>query len=127
MDSGIGQPVRRKEDMRLLRGAGRFSDDINLPDQTYAAFLRSPHAHARILGIETAAARAAPGVMGVLTAADCVADGLDGITHTAMQIDAIDIKRPGSGIQPIYWNEVIKKVAKKDIDSEIPLQWSMLE
>ena len=39
----------------------------------------------------------------------------------------IDIKRPGSGIQPIYWNEVIKKIAKKDIDNEIPLQWSMLE
>ena len=39
----------------------------------------------------------------------------------------IDIKRPGSGIQPVYWNEVIKKIAKKDIDSEIPLQWSMLE
>ena len=95
MDSGIGQPVRRKEDVRLLRGAGRFSDDIDLPGQTYAVFLRSPHAHARILNIETAAARAAPGVMGVLTAADCVADGLDGITHTAMQIDAIDIKRPG--------------------------------
>ena len=95
MDSGIGQPVRRKEDVRLLRGAGRFSDDINLPGQTYAAFLRSPHAHARILKIETAAAGAAPGVMGVLTAADCLADGLDGITHTAMQIDAIDIKRPG--------------------------------
>ena len=95
MDSGIGQPVRRKEDVRLLRGAGQFSDDIDLPGQTYAVFLRSPHAHARMLKIETAAARAAPGVMGVLTAADCVADGLDGITHTAMQIDAIDIKRPG--------------------------------
>ena len=46
---------------------------------------------------------------------------------TKISRDMIDIKRPGSGIQPIYWNEVIKKIAKKDIDNEIPLQWSMLE
>ena len=95
MDTGIGQPVRRKEDFRLLRGAGRYSDDVNRPGQAYAVFMRSPHAHARIRGIVTAAARAAPGVIGVLTAADCVADGLDGITHPAMTIDAIDITKPG--------------------------------
>jgi len=95
MDTGIGQPVRRKEDFRLVRGAGRYSDDVNLPGQAYAVFVRSPHAHARIGEIVTAAAREAPGVIGVLTAADCDADGLDGITHPAMTIDAVDITKPG--------------------------------
>jgi carbon-monoxide dehydrogenase large subunit len=57
---GIGKPVRRKEDARLLTGAGRFGDDVSLPGQAYAAFVRSPHAHARIGPIDTAAARAIP-------------------------------------------------------------------
>ena len=95
MDTGIGQPVRRKEDFRLLRGAGRFSDDVDLPGQAHAIFLRSPHAHARIRAIDTGAAGRAPGVVGVLTAADCAADGLDGITYPAMTIDAVDIRKPG--------------------------------
>ena len=51
---GIGQPVARFEDPRLLRGEGRYLGDINLPGQTYAVVLRSPHAHARIKGIDTA-------------------------------------------------------------------------
>ena len=46
--TGIGQPVRRREDLRLLTGAGRYSDDLNLPGQAYAAMVRSPHAHALI-------------------------------------------------------------------------------
>ena len=54
--TGIGQPVRRKEDLRLLTGRGRYSDDLNLPGQAYAAMLRSPHAHARIRAIDTSAA-----------------------------------------------------------------------
>ena len=54
----IGQPIRRKEDHRLLTGRGQFSDDFNLPGQTYAAFVRSPHPHARIRGIDRAAALA---------------------------------------------------------------------
>ncbi len=95
MDTGIGAPVRRKEDFRLVRGAGRFSDDVNLSGQAYAVFLRSPHAHARIRGIGTAAAAAAPGVIGVMTAADCIADGLGGINNPAMTIDAVDITKPG--------------------------------
>ena len=62
----IGQPVRRKEDRRLLTGQGSFSDDINLPGQAYAVFVRSPHAHARIRAIDVCAALASPGVLGVL-------------------------------------------------------------
>ena len=51
--SGIGQPVRRREDLRLVRGAGRYTADENLPGQVYAVMVRSPHAHARIRAIAT--------------------------------------------------------------------------
>ena len=57
---GIGQPVRRKEDYRFITGNGHYTDDINRPRQTFAYFLRSPHAHARIKSIDTSAAEAAP-------------------------------------------------------------------
>src|SRR5262245_59866571 len=64
-DFGIGAPVKRREDPRLLRGDGRFADDFNAPGQAYAAFVRSPHAHADVLGIDDHAARAVAGVLGV--------------------------------------------------------------
>jgi len=57
---GIGQPVRRFEDKRLLSGNGRFQNDFNLPGQAHAYVLRSPHAHAAIRGIDVSAAQAAP-------------------------------------------------------------------
>ena len=79
--SGIGQPVRRREDLRLVRGAGRYTADENLPDQVYAVMLRSPHAHARIGKIATDKAKAVPGVLMVLTGADVVADGIAPIPH----------------------------------------------
>jgi carbon-monoxide dehydrogenase large subunit len=63
--TGIGAEVRRREDQRLLSGQGRYSDDLSLPGQVYAIMLRSPYAHAAIERIDTAAARAAPGVLGV--------------------------------------------------------------
>src|ERR1700746_1212409 len=67
---GVGQPVTRLEDARLLTGHGRYQDDTNLPGQLHAMFLRSPHAHARIRAIDTAAAGTAPGVRAVYTGAD---------------------------------------------------------
>ncbi len=73
---GIGQPVRRFEDNRLVTGRGRYQDDITLPRQAYSVFLRSPHAHARIRSIDTEAALAAPGVLAVYTGEDYAADGL---------------------------------------------------
>src|SRR5271156_1829681 len=79
--SGIGQPVRRREDLRLVRGAGRYTADENLPGQVYAVMLRSPHAHAVIRSIATDEALATPGVLAVLTGADFVADGLHPIPH----------------------------------------------
>ncbi len=72
---GIGQPVRRIEDYRLLRGYGRYNDDINLPRQAYAAILRSPYAHADILGIDADRARSLPGVLGVFTHENLKRDG----------------------------------------------------
>ena len=73
---GIGQPVRRVEDPRLLTGRGRFVDDIDLPRQCRGVVLYSPHAHARIRSIDAEAARRAPGVLLVLTGADVEQEGL---------------------------------------------------
>jgi carbon-monoxide dehydrogenase large subunit len=73
---GVGQAVKRVEDKRLVTGAGRYTDDIDLPRQSYAFVLRSPHAHARIRGIDPRAAMAAPGVLAVLTGADLQRDGV---------------------------------------------------
>jgi carbon-monoxide dehydrogenase large subunit len=72
----ISQPVRQVEAPRLLQGRGRFTDDVTLDNQAYAVFLRSPHAHAEILSIDTRAALQMPGVLAVLTGEDYEADGL---------------------------------------------------
>jgi aerobic carbon-monoxide dehydrogenase large subunit len=99
--SGIGQPVRRREDLRLLSGRGRYSDDVNVPGQAFAAMLRSVHAHAHIRAIDCDAARAAPGVLAVLTGRDLLADGLKPIPHSVrtghpadIQLDNIDGSEP---------------------------------
>lgn len=92
---GIGQPVRRKEDVRLLTGGGCYTDDIDLPGQAHLAILRSPHAHARILSIDVEAARAAPGVLLVLTGQDAAADGL-GLFPVLVEVP------PMPGTPPLY-------------------------
>ena len=75
MKFGIGQSVRRTEDLRLVTGHGQYTDDLHFPEQTYAAFLRSPHAHARLKGVDISAASAAPGVIAVLEYADIAGCG----------------------------------------------------
>jgi carbon-monoxide dehydrogenase large subunit len=80
---GIGQPVRRREDRRFLTGSGQFTDDIDIPGQAFGHILRSPHAHARVRAIDTAAAKAAPGVLGVFTIDDLDADGIHEIPTQA--------------------------------------------
>lgn len=70
---GVGQPVRRKEDDTLVRGRGRYTDDLHLPGQLHAWIVRSPHAHGVIRKIDTEAAKAMPGVRGIWTGADLVA------------------------------------------------------
>ena len=76
---GVAQPVRRVEDPRLLLGHGRYTDDIATSGEAHAIVLRSPHAAAKILSIDTAAAKALPGVLAVYTGADLEADGIGGI------------------------------------------------
>ena len=73
---GIGASVKRREDVRLLTGQGRFVDDINEPGQVYAAFVRSPHAYADLGAIDDTMARAVPGVLDVFSGRDLAADGV---------------------------------------------------
>jgi len=76
MKFGLSQPMRRVEDPRLLRGNGRYTDDISLPGQAYGVVVRSPHAHARIRGIDKSPALATAGVLAVFTGEDLKAMGL---------------------------------------------------
>ena len=80
--TGIGQPVRRREDFRLLTGKGCYSDDFSFPEQAYAVMVRSPHAHVHVRSIDTREAETAPGVLAVLTARDMLDDGLQAIPHS---------------------------------------------
>ena len=77
--TGIGAAVRRREDPRFLLGEGRYTDDVTLPGQAHAQVLRSPHAHARIVSLDAAAARAMPGVLAVFIGEDVAKAGLGGI------------------------------------------------
>src|SRR5204862_4699368 len=72
----IGQPVRREEDLRLLKGRGRYVDDVREPNEARGYVLRSPHAHARISALDARRALAAPGVLAVLTGEDLRRRGL---------------------------------------------------
>ena len=76
---GIGQPLTRKEDLRLLTGHGRYIDDLLLPNQAHAVFLRSPHAHAQILQVDTENAKSAPGVQAIYISEDLIKAGLGGL------------------------------------------------
>jgi carbon-monoxide dehydrogenase large subunit len=95
----IGQPLRRKEDLRLLTGKGRFSDDAHIAGQVYAAIVRSPHPHARIVAVNAERARAMHGVLGVFTGRDCQDDGLRPIPHSPVPATRYDMKltAPGGG------------------------------
>lgn len=107
---GIGKPVRRKEDLRLLTGRGRYTVDIDIPGQTRAVLVRSPHAHARIRQIDIAPALAIPGVLAVYTGADVLAAGMKRATtdqegfgprHVQMLFpDVVLWNRDGSDIYP---------------------------
>ena len=89
--AGVGQSVVRLEDARLLTGRGRFGDDISLPNQLFAVVLRSPHAHAEIVAIDTAAAAVVPGVVAVLSGADYLADGNRPMMHAPSSQSPPDI------------------------------------
>jgi aerobic carbon-monoxide dehydrogenase large subunit len=110
--NSIGQPVRRKEDLRLLTGRGRYGDDLVLPRMAYAAFVRSPHAHARIRSVDKGAALGAPGALGVFVGADYVADGLGPIPHNAGLMGPPDLAVRLRGAGPIatpHWPLPVEK------------------
>jgi carbon-monoxide dehydrogenase large subunit len=98
----IGKPIPRNEDARLVTGQGRFSDDFKLADETFAAMVRSPHPHARIVKIDSERARAMPGVLGVFTGADCLADKLVPIPHDPLPKTKYDMKLTAAGGQPVF-------------------------
>src|SRR5712691_7798559 len=95
----IGKPIVRKEDARLITGRGRFSDDFHLAGEAHAVMVRSPHPHARIRAIDSVRAQKMPGVLGVFTGADCLADGLEPIPHDPLPKTKHDMKlhAPGGG------------------------------
>ncbi|HLI22341.1 MAG TPA: xanthine dehydrogenase family protein molybdopterin-binding subunit, partial [Stellaceae bacterium] len=107
---GIGKPVLRKEDLRLLTGRGRYTVDIDAPGQAHAVMLRSPHAHAKIRRIDAAAGLALPGVLAIYTGADVIAAGMKRATtdqegfgprHVQMLFpDVVLWNRDGSDIYP---------------------------
>src|SRR5450631_2197306 len=93
----IGQSLRRREDRRFLTGDGQYTDDVTMHGQTYAVFLRSPHAHARIRGIKLDAAKKSPGVLHIFTGAD-LADAKVGGLPCGWLIhskDGAPMKEPG--------------------------------
>ncbi len=98
----IGKPLPRKEDERLLTGRGQFSDDFSLPGEAYAVMVRSPYPHARIVAIDATDARAMPGVLGVFTGADCLADGLKPIPHDPLPKTKYDMKLSGPGGSTVF-------------------------
>ena len=92
--SKIGDAPHRREDRRFITGQGNYLDDLSFPNVAHAAVLRSPHAHADIGGAMTDAARRAPGVLAILTAADAERDGLKALRPSA----EANVKKLGEGL-----------------------------
>ena len=109
---GIGQPVRRKEDVRLLTGGGQFTDDINLDGQLYAAFVRSPHANAKITSVDTSAARNMDGVVAVYTGQDLVDKGVGHLVNDAMYQDRSGrpMSKPERQVMPVAQTRFVGEV-----------------
>src|SRR2546430_5788973 len=130
MSAIIGAALPRREDPRLLTGAGTYSDDVKLPGQAYAVLVRSPHAHARIRSIDTQAARAMPGVLAVLTAADLKADGINPIPHnplpTRPPADILltnrDGSEPGYAPHPLLPLDRVRHVGERSEEHTSELQ-----
>lgn len=97
---GIGKPVSRKEDDRLLQGRGCYSDDFALPGQVYAAMVRSPHAHARIRSIEARDAGVVPGVLAVLTGHDAAQDGMKPVPYRPISPNPHEVPLKASFLAP---------------------------
>ena len=97
MKFGVGQSVKRTEDIRLITGQGQYTDDLRFERETHTAFLRSPYAHARIKSLDTSAAKNAPGVVAVLTQADVDAFGAGAMPNQTPLVSR-DGKPPIGGV-----------------------------
>ncbi len=109
---GIGQPVRRKEDVRLLTGKGQYTDDINIDGQAWAAFVRSSHANAKINGIDATDALALPGVVAVYTGFDLDAAGIGTLPSEAdyKNRDGSSMHKPERKIMPTEQTRFVGEV-----------------
>ena len=109
---GIGQPVRRKEDVRLLTGKGQYTDDINVEGQAWAAFVRSSHANAKILGVDTAAAQDLPGVVAIFSGKDLDAAGVGVLVNEAAYTnrDGTPMHKPSRQAMPTAQTRFVGEV-----------------
>jgi aerobic carbon-monoxide dehydrogenase large subunit len=99
---GVGKPVRRREDRRLVTGSGCFGDDVTLPGQAHACMVRSPHAHAAIGRIDAADALKIPGVIAVFTGADAAADGVGLIPHPTVPTNPHEVPLKSRDGSPFF-------------------------
>ncbi|HWT07544.1 MAG TPA: xanthine dehydrogenase family protein molybdopterin-binding subunit, partial [Roseomonas sp.] len=106
---GLSQSIRRVEDPRLLKGGGRYTDDVAVTGQAQGYVLRSPHAHAKIVSIDTAAAKAMPGVLGVWTAADLAASGIGNLPCLA-PVKSVDGSPTSDTPHPVLADGVVRYV-----------------
>ena len=108
---GMGQPIRRIEDQRFVTGTGQYTDDVNRPNQSWMAVLRSPYAHADVKSIDTTAAKVAVGVLGVFVNTDLEAAGF-----TDMPADSIppgpDGTAPEAPHRPILAKDRVRYVGE---------------
>jgi aerobic carbon-monoxide dehydrogenase large subunit len=100
--AAIGKPLKRKEDERLITGHGRFTDDFRFDGQTYAAIIRSPHPHARIVSIDASAALKMAGVIGFFDGTNVLSDGLAPVPHDPIPKTKYDMKLTGPKGSPIF-------------------------
>src|SRR5262249_10513439 len=103
----VAKAVPRTEDPRLLRGGGRYIDDIQLPKMTHGYLLRSPHAHAKIRGIDVTQAKTAPGVLDIITGADYAAAGHGTMPYIANPMPGFD---PKAMVQAVHQPLAIERV-----------------
>ena len=106
---GVGQSVRRVEDQRFITGSGRYTDDIDLPGQVHGYVVRSPEAHARIASIDVAAAKAAPGVLAVITGADIEAEGGNALP-CAIPMENRDGSKGVNPLRPVLCTDRVRHV-----------------
>jgi carbon-monoxide dehydrogenase large subunit len=129
----IGRPVPRKEDRRFLIGAGRYIDDIEVPGALHAHFVRSPHAHARIVSIDADAARAMPGVVAVVTGRQLaewttrhrMAPAIDGLQPVEM--DTLPIDRVRFHGDPVACVIAADRYLAEDAAEQVLVDWDVLE